>query len=97
MQVEKSSDECETDQQCFRNSSTAEDLQCGGYFATSYGAVVCKIRSQPTSFFPVSFFKISNGLCAFSNNLALPTLENIYSDIRKIRGKQELCLDKISF
>lgn len=96
VQVEKSSDEYEIDQRCFRNSSTADFLQCGGYFAANYGAVVCKIRSQPTSYFPVSFFKKSNGLCAFSNNSTLHTLQNIYSDIRKIRGKQKVSLDKIS-
>lgn len=79
--------ECPAYHLCFRGRPPAnKNLQCNDFLSANYGAVVCTIQSQPTSFFPVSLFEISKGLCAFDDVVALQSMENIYSNIRQIRG-----------
>lgn len=89
-------EECPAYHQCFQGRSPAhENLQCNGFFSANYGAVVCTIQSQPTSFFPVSLFKNTKGLCAFDDVVALQSMQNIYSNIRQIRGEHKF--DSIIF
>lgn len=84
--VEKCDLDSPAGQQCFRSRFSAENVQCGGG-AACFGALVCKIRSHPTAYFPVSFFKASNGLCAFNDSLPVRTMQDVYSNIGRLRGK----------